>query len=618
MSVQDETSGNIIALEGDVGTITTQLRLLPPSSKILTLPSFSSALKATTTTTTTDETFDVRGYVRNVHETFTKRCEHARKFLRSSTSSQPRLVFMNGGCVSARTACITKITEEMAGGDVQEGERIFDALVRRGVAGLYDAEPFTIAEEPNTEEITVGLENKVLQEEPASIESQKHKEGPTPADPPSRSPMEAFHDAESHAHKFEMSIKDGMVAKPTKTEAFPEIPDDNLTSGSRASFEKRTSFGSYDHDNTSDVGEDDGIFEEAEEHSEVEKVQYGKALVVHVRKGSSNSSLRRSRSMDRVAEADTFENLTPTIRRVRSAEFQRTTEKPLLRRGSSWDALPRTVYVRRGSRDKDIKPLYVDQGTNPIHEDTPAAPFEPVFPLVEDLIINFSDGIAYELFDAVIRSYKDGSYPKRPGAQSRPSVPSSPIFSQHFDEIRPQSTATVETDDEGYHSPNEVNPYTVALGDGQVQWPKRVTSKAFPNMLSVQSPPTPATTPPPYAHSSTSFQKFVEFSPLNIKTPLGVQNSFRTLLAQRFPPALGYKQLLYASETDRFWKPVLRIDEGYGNEGRTVDQIIAIGYAERVNKDLFHMVSGQIERVGAKRSGLSKSATIDIRYFLDK
>ena len=51
-----------------------------------------------------------------------------------------------------------------------------------------------------------------------------------------------------------------------------------------------------------------------------------------------------------------------------------------------------------------------------------------------------------------------------------------------------------------------------------------------------------------------------------------------------------------------------------GIGGRIVDQIIALGCEDGVKKDFFFQVSGQVERLGTKRDGLSRSGKIDIRY----
>ena len=139
----EERSGKLIALEGDADTIATQLRLLPPSQKILVLPSVLEKLSEDCD----EKTFNAQTFVREVHTAFTDRTESARTFLQLSTSTQPRLVFMNGGSVAARTACISRICENVTNGDIVQAEAIYNEIVKDGVSGLMKLEENIVAEE---------------------------------------------------------------------------------------------------------------------------------------------------------------------------------------------------------------------------------------------------------------------------------------------------------------------------------------------------------------------------------------------------------------------------------------------------------------------------------------
>ena len=61
--------------------------------------------------------------------------------------------------------------------------------------------------------------------------------------------------------------------------------------------------------------------------------------------------------------------------------------------------------------------------------------------------------------------------------------------------------------------------------------------------------------------------------------------------------------------------PFFRNDQNasIGDEGRTVDQIIALGCQDGVKKEFFNQISGQVERLGTKRDGLSRSGKLDLR-----
>jgi hypothetical protein len=130
-SNSEQQHGQLVAVEGDGDTVAVQLRLLPPSRKILVLPALAFNSK-----TNLPDTFDARAFVYNVHKALTKRIEIARSFLQSSTSKQPRLVFMNGGAISARAACIARISEMVTNGSIEQAETILDEIVKDGVTGL--------------------------------------------------------------------------------------------------------------------------------------------------------------------------------------------------------------------------------------------------------------------------------------------------------------------------------------------------------------------------------------------------------------------------------------------------------------------------------------------------
>lgn len=141
--------GRFIALEGDTDIISTQLRLLPPSQKILVLPSLLESV----TPDVEDHIFDARTFIRNLQTSVTQRTETARSFLQSSTATQPRLVFAVHGSVGARAACISKIATHITNGGVEEAEVIFNDIVKDGVAGLsiLDKSFVDISEPPKHE-----------------------------------------------------------------------------------------------------------------------------------------------------------------------------------------------------------------------------------------------------------------------------------------------------------------------------------------------------------------------------------------------------------------------------------------------------------------------------------
>ncbi|CAH0041531.1 unnamed protein product [Clonostachys solani] len=127
-----ESLGSLVAFEGHPETISTQLRLLPTSPQILILPSIHCYLP------TDDQTkeFEAHSYIRDVHEAVKLRNNAAQGFLKGSTSSNKRLVFMNGGTSSAQALCIRAIMRHETHGDDIEAEAKFNFLVKGGLGGL--------------------------------------------------------------------------------------------------------------------------------------------------------------------------------------------------------------------------------------------------------------------------------------------------------------------------------------------------------------------------------------------------------------------------------------------------------------------------------------------------
>ncbi|TGJ78443.1 hypothetical protein E0Z10_g10325 [Xylaria hypoxylon] len=127
-----EYHGSLVAFEGPEDIISTQLRLLPNSSKILILPSFQYFVGERNGSSP----FDARLLIIRTHEACHVRTEMARTFLRESAPDNKRLVFMDGGTVSARMSCISAISRHETNGDIIKAEKIFNELIQNGIASL--------------------------------------------------------------------------------------------------------------------------------------------------------------------------------------------------------------------------------------------------------------------------------------------------------------------------------------------------------------------------------------------------------------------------------------------------------------------------------------------------
>jgi hypothetical protein len=267
--------------------------------------------------------------------------------------------------------------------------------------------------------------------------------------------------------------------------------------------------------------------------------------------------------------------------------------------------------------------VYVDRGTDAediVIEDDPkeSATFEPVFPLVEDLVIYLDNEDCNDVFEYVISGYKTGRYPILPSVElDSPTVRASPS-SHSADEVmtQPISYEASEINDEGQDHQYEIDSSAVNMcsGSGNAWFPKYAGKQCAGQRL---QPPVQLPTPPPSVTEISD--RFCKLSLMNQISMIEIHNSLRSLLNLHFPGGRNrYTQYCYpvSPDMERLWKPVFQSDEipSVGNERETLDQIIAFGCEEGVNKDIFAQVSGQIEKLGMKKDGLNRSARVDLRY----
>lgn len=125
--------GKLVVFEGDGDVVSTQLRLLPTSPQILILPDIQCYLQERIVLM---ETFDVPLFIRGVHEAFEERNRSAEHFLERPPTGVHRLVFLNGGAPSAQATCIKAIMRHHTDGDSMEAARIFNHVVKAGLANL--------------------------------------------------------------------------------------------------------------------------------------------------------------------------------------------------------------------------------------------------------------------------------------------------------------------------------------------------------------------------------------------------------------------------------------------------------------------------------------------------
>ncbi|KAF4982788.1 hypothetical protein FZEAL_1640 [Fusarium zealandicum] len=377
-----------------------------------------------------------------------------------------------------------------------------------------------------------------------------------------------------------------------------------------------------------------------------DNVVYGEASLLDMRLLGHNATLSRVKSLDRIYPA------TPKYRDLcfppSSAELARESERDLgqetpstARRHSrmvitslkdarpsrlSYIEGPRTIVVRSNRPDVTVSPVplekkrkparasYVDRGTD-AKEVPELEPFTPVLPFLEDLVVHIKDEVPDPLFDLVVDGFKAGKYP----------VVSHSSTVSESDETSPSVYSTKELDcmHDGYPKPALVarNSYTDEYDPFAYVQPIWPQTKLLQRVSKVQleRPPTPAQTPPPLI--SEVDEKIHGFKISSQQTAVAVQNSLRSILKDHFPPETqGYRQFQFPllPELEGLWRPIFREGDSDNNHenNRRVDQILAIGAQRGVKKDYASAITGQLENLGSKPSGMSRSGRLDFRYLL--
>jgi hypothetical protein len=687
---QPAAEGKLVALEGDIDTISTQLRLLPPSQKILVLPSLLETI-----TNTDKHPFKPRAYIRQIHEAYTSRIQTARSFLESSTTSHPRLVLMNGGSVGARTACVTSICQHVTKGDVEKAETIFNDIAKDGVAGLLapEDEDAEYAQSNDGNESTAKfIEKGEESEEDPTVKAMKAADS---LDRETAALQEEDDVADSSEVTIVTPVEDGDQQEATEdaekvikraTEAVYKddirtteitIPDrkdalsDGLSTFGGAGPHTPFSAASYltaPHPHTYVDGEYDDYDTDPPSPGEdlfsvplTPRVVYGEACIVDVQAALAKNlpkEVRKTKSMEELSrghskpqevsiplgklrhsrseyhlgerptsaggriedpDAPEFVQLPRTTFMRASTTTIRKTQSLLFSETSSAQATPTMrTFVDRGSDAWDPKVSEAPQSEETALEPEEVVPYEPVFPALEDMLIHCVDDAPSEILTSVFQSYKNGIYPIMPSPASTVSDDDCPQTPTNAAGTIAESEAqlTPETDQVQTNVQEEFDPYSSDNHYPTIKQSIPRSKFARVEKEPTPAPPSPALTLP--APVNITNEKFCEFPMLAPSTVIGIQNSLRAFLGARFPAGdYGYTQYYFptAPEADRLWKPVFRNDQNasIGDEGRTVDQIIALGCEDGVKKEFFSQISGQVERLGSKRDGLSRSGKLDLR-----
>lgn len=677
--------GGMVAFEGPADIVSTQLRLLPPSSQVLILPDLEDYMKRDDA-----RDFSVRSYLKDVHEAAQARHEVASKFLSDSSRGHKRLVFLNGGTAAALSQCIAAISHYQTAGDSLHAEMILRDVLRDGVQGLdqQDKDCHQLAmrradsvgtrdgcpwedEEPEEDPITRAMkaadalykETEALEPIECYIRTRPRSLSfPVPAwadglgqaspcfifgPPPNEDvqPVSTAEDADHTPRRFtvrsstqcsEMTIP---VAYRSSTAMEPS-PMVNRSVAGRSHIRNQSS--------TSNA-----LLSPPMSPSEVE---FGEARLVQMQASrKAGQSLRRTRSLDdmelhrtrmrrRVVSSPSPAPELPTPpmedQEIKSpCRHLSILEDPFS--NNNLIRLPRAKFVRANTTTirkspTFAKPPYNSMASNPCanrdaksetehanEEGSIDAARDPVLPFHEDLVIQFTGEISNHILDSVIESLQGGLYPVSTaavdydGTAETESCPSTPRTADLFD---------VDDFDEGLSPVIEITSVDDCVDyDAQsTSGLSRVSNFRFhspcPSLPPEVQPPTPAHTPPILGTDADGRRsRFQIVSTIDRVNAIAIQNNLRLILDAQFPPDQDRRyrmsRISLLPQMDKIWRPIFWNvgSKGRNPSERTADLILAIGAQNSVKAEFVSALTGQVEKLGSKSTGMTRSGRLDLR-----
>ncbi|TGO64689.1 hypothetical protein BCON_0006g00920 [Botryotinia convoluta] len=667
--------GKLVALEGNINTITTQLRLLPHSHMILIVAPLDHYLSEDHK----QEPFEARAFVRDVYIALAQRNEEARSFLRSSPQS--KLAFLNGGSVSARAICVARISQRLTCGNFGEAETIFHDIVKDGVAGLFrnvkssnhvpDPGPAkaavrTRAKLPKMLDLrstrsAATLRAKDLPGHENNIEG-KGIHGANGLRSRDDSGLQIIHiSGESRTITPEPSSWKFQIGDDIRTTILSIPPEPMLSQpnreGSRLSQYSGT-FGPqppssskpsfpvprsrYSTRQNTDIDEDEDYFEYISQDDETSfstpNVVYGEACVVDMQSTLPTPSTPTgwTKSVGGLSVDDSSKDLRK-FKRAASANDLRNTSSISRKssiRDSTFEQLPKTAFVKASrtmirspsiastlmsgnsmcSSSKSIPRITKGSGYK-VKEDFSSN--EPVFDIVEDVVIHFTDNSPREIMRS-ISEYRSGNFSISPPTLPRP-LPTPPSTANMADEalnsrqFTNQERAKSHWD---YQQRVEFDPFFLS---GSPVHEEMEQQRASENVNVVTNEPLPTPASATFPTHEDKVDKFYEFSGAYTNKSMDIQNEFRSFLNFHFPneaAALSKHQNSLMSGLGPFLKDMFSNGNSTCYEGPAVDQILAVGCEKGISNVFFAQLLGQVEHIGVKKSGESRSGRIDLRFLI--
>ncbi|KAK6609383.1 hypothetical protein H4I96_03314 [Botrytis cinerea] len=682
-SDENMSVGKLVALEGNINTITTQLRLLPHSHMILIVAPLDHYLSEDYK----QEPFEARAFVRGVYIALAQRNEEARSFLRSSPQS--KLAFLNGGSVSARAICVARISQRLTYGNFAEAETIFHDIVKDGVAGLFrNVESSKPISNPEPEKASVKSRAKL----PRRLKLRSTKSATTlgAKDLPEHennvkgkgihgahnlrirddSGLQFIHISgesrtitpEPSTWKFQNGddIRTTIVSIPHETR-----PSQLNREGSRLSQYSGT-FGPqppssskpafpvprsrYSTQQNTDIDEDEDYFEYISQDDETSfttpNVVYGEACVVDMQSALPTPSTPSgwTKSAGDLLLDDSSKDLKKFKRAASANDLKNAlniSRKSSIR-DPTFKKLPKTAFVK-ASRTMIRSP---SNASTPISENSmcsssngmpsiiQGSDYEvkedfnsngPVFDIVEDVVIHFTDNSPGEIMRS-ISGYRSGKFPISPSTLPRP-LPTPPSTAAMADESSNSRQSTNQGRSKSqwdYQQRVEVDPFFLSGSpvyelSGSPAYEEMEQQRASENddAATNESLPTPASAT--FSIHKDKMDKFYEFSGAYTNKSMDIQNEFRSFLNFHFPneaAALSKHQNSLMSGLGPFLKDMFSNGNSTCYEGPAVDQILAVGCEKGISNVFCAQLLGQVEHIGVKKSGESRSGRIDLRFLI--
>ncbi|TPX09953.1 uncharacterized protein E0L32_008800 [Thyridium curvatum] len=684
MDINASGRGNVVALEGPAHIVSTQLRLLPSSPDILTLPDIQYYLQ----NNGYSKFQDAPGFIRSVHEAAKSREGDALHFIEQAATKEKRLVFLSGGTASAYALCIATISQYVTDGDVHQAELKFKESIQDGLKGLPVAKARAAREDKEQSQLVARRSEsqarpmedpgsramraaEALDRETAALQEDDTLDLGFKPRPRSMSlPLYGFSDDPADTTPYLIL---GAVPATTMSK---EIPGDPVTTPTTTYAEVSTSRiqdrevngpGSPPPTQRARSPTCSGEPDEPAVFKAKKGLAFRNAVLVDTSSDLRPSSiaspgLQRTRSLGRfhatyrtkvhdrrsvlelsctpsvesaglpsIFDASQLEGPSETIN-------EKAIGSPLAPFGLG---APHKASVRRLPPRLRIpsppakKTIYVDKATDTVdplesnQENEPttrpeSCSFQPVLPFIEDLVVQLRDNEdRSSLLVSAIQSLKDAQYPvlqaslkkPTPDAAEKPlAFPATPTSPQGPMFITPQPA---HMDTPPWTRNEEYDPFApqTYLENMQCRRPSDPRGTPYQGSSAI-NPPTPMSTPPPAKPEIG--HKFLNIQVSSDQTALSIQNALRSVLESYFPvegevcsPFLFH----ILPKMARLWGPLFE-KAGKGSERRNVDLILAIGSQEGVEKEYNSTISSQIEKMGSKSTGETRSGRVDIRYLI--